>query len=89
MGEKCSGPDVDPATFFLLGGDVAPLLNSNDMVVRWAACHFLGSVLLVQLKSALGICPLYFGGRRRGVSRASDCRNTHGRLPVVGFECNQ
>jgi len=47
MGEKCSGPDVDPAAFFLLRRDVTPLLSSSNMGARWSACHFLGAVLLV------------------------------------------
>ena len=87
MGNKCSDPDVYLAAFVFLRGWVAPRFSGCHRRVGAWALHSLGPVLFVQLKRALGVHALRLGRRWR-VGRASDCRNTHGRLPLVDFECN-
>jgi len=87
MGKKYSDPDVDLAAFVFLRGRVAPAFGRCDMGIGVLALYRFGPVLLVQLQRALGVHALRLGRRRR-VGRASDCRNTHGRLPLVDFECN-
>ncbi len=87
MGNNCSDPDVYLAALVFLRGCVAPLFGGGNSIARLVALYRLGPVLLVQLQRALGVYALRLGRRWR-VGRASDCRNTHGRLPLVVIECN-